>query len=248
MGKSLYQIANEYCDLLDRIEENDGIVSDDINEQLTIFEDQLEDKLRSYKAVIDNQKYYIDYNKDEIKRLRERNQNIDKNIDRLKSYVKQALYTFGNVGKSGNYKIEYPDFSVSTRAVKSTNVDENSMSNILETLAHPTVNHFTDDEKFIREHLETALNKVGSIDINLKISLNDFSKIVYHLNELGIKDFGYEWKFDKKALNELDEYANKLADNSNNLSEKESNELKAIDILMNLISYERKSEDTVIFK
>ena len=107
---NLFGIAQKYDYLVSQIEENDGEITEEIAEELAIAESELEDKLRAYRQIIDAQKANIAYNKDEIKRLRDRNTSFDKIAGRLKSSVVDALHIFGQVGKSGNYSLKFPDF------------------------------------------------------------------------------------------------------------------------------------------
>jgi hypothetical protein len=95
---NLFGIAQKYDYLVSQIEENDGEITEEIAEELAIAESELEDKLRAYRQVIDAQKANIAYNKDEIKRLRDRNVSFDKIAGRLKSSVVDALHIFGQVG------------------------------------------------------------------------------------------------------------------------------------------------------
>ena len=95
---NLFGIAQKYDYLVSQIEENDGEITEEIAEELAIAESELEDKLRAYRQVIDAQKANIAYNKDEIKRLRDRNTSFDKIAGRLKSSVVDALHIFGQVG------------------------------------------------------------------------------------------------------------------------------------------------------
>ena len=115
---NLFGIAQKYDYLVSQIEENDGEITEEIAEELAIAESELEDKLRAYRQIIDAQKANIAYNKDEIKRLRDRNTSFDKIAGRLKSSVVDALHIFGQVGKSGNYSLKFPDFTVIQKSRK----------------------------------------------------------------------------------------------------------------------------------
>lgn len=121
---NLFGIAQKYDYLVSQIEENDGEITEEIAEELAIAESELEDKLRAYRQVIDAQKANIAYNKDEIKRLRDRNASFDKIAGRLKSSVVDALHIFGQVGKSGNYSLKFPDFNVYTKESESVSINE----------------------------------------------------------------------------------------------------------------------------
>lgn len=53
---NLFGIAQKYDYLVSQIEENDGEITEEIAEELAIAESELEDKLRTYRQVIDAQK------------------------------------------------------------------------------------------------------------------------------------------------------------------------------------------------
>lgn len=70
MGKNIFDIAKEYEDILSIIEDNEGEITPEIAEKLSINESELEDKLRNYKYIIDRYKYEKEYVKDEQERLK----------------------------------------------------------------------------------------------------------------------------------------------------------------------------------
>ena len=135
---NLFGIAQKYDYLVSQIEENDGEITEEIAEELAIAESELEDKLRAYRQIIDAQKANIAYNKDEIKRLRDRNTSFDKIAGRLKSSVVDALHIFGQVGKSGNYSLKFPDFTVYTKESESVSTNVNALDPIITSLLHIT--------------------------------------------------------------------------------------------------------------
>lgn len=169
---NLFGIAQKYDYLVSQIEENDGEITEEIAEELAIAESELEDKLRAYRQVIDAQKANIAYNKDEIKRLRDRNTSFDKIAGRLKSSVVDALHIFGQVGKSGNYSLKFPDFTVYTKESESVSINENALDPIITSLLHITEAPIPpEDNIFIEKHKE-ELDKIASISITVDVPIN----------------------------------------------------------------------------
>ena len=166
---NLFGIAQKYDYLVSQIEENDGEITEEIAEELAIAE--LEDKLRAYRQIIDAQKANIAYNKDEIKRLRDRNTSFDKITGRLKSSVVDALHIFGQVGKSGNYSLKFPDFTVYTKESESVSLNENALDPIITSLLHITEAPLPpEDNIFVEKHKE-ELDKIASISITVDVPI-----------------------------------------------------------------------------
>ena len=169
---NLFGIAQKYDYLVSQIEENDGEITEEIAEELAIAESELEDKLRAYRQVIDAQKANIAYNKDEIKRLRDRNTSFDKIAGRLKSSVVDALHIFGQVGKSGNYSLKFPDFTVYTKESESVSFNENALDPIITSLLHITeAPLLPEDNIFVEKHKE-ELDKIASISITVDVPIS----------------------------------------------------------------------------
>lgn len=123
MGKNIYQIEQELLDIFDEIEENEGELTPELEEKLSISEVELKDKLSKYYKVIKTYNSDIDYCKNETKRLRQLNQTRENVVDKLKSAMKIAVLAFGSDGKSGNKVIELPDVKMFTKETNATNVD-----------------------------------------------------------------------------------------------------------------------------
>ena len=63
---NLFGIAQKYDYLVSQIEENDGEVTEEVASELAITEQELEDKLRAYRKILDVKKLETEYNKEEI--------------------------------------------------------------------------------------------------------------------------------------------------------------------------------------
>lgn len=242
---SIYNIIDNFDKLMDKIEENDGIISADIEEELAINESDLEDKLRTYKQILDIKKGEIAYNKEEITRLRMRNLSFEKATNRLKSLVSIGLHKFGKQTNSGNYKLSYPDFTVFTKQTPLIEVKEDSMDMLVNNQADPKNYPIADDANLF-ERGKNYFDSVGQVNINFKIELSALREIMNYLNAKGI-DVSYEWKFDKKGIKELDDYAQSLADEPNRNPEDEKR-IETISNVMDYIGMERNLSETVIYK
>lgn len=236
---SLFGITEKYNYLLSQIEDNEGELTLELEEELRITKEELEDKLRAYRQVILAEKANIEYNKDEIKRLRERNLGFEKGKDRLIKSVVQALQMFGNQGKNGNYSLKYPDFTVYTKETESINIDENSLNDVINDLINSEALHSDPDKFNIVTCNMDYFSKIAKIHLSVEVPLLSIEDFIKYIKDNRIANYSYEIKFDKKAIKELDDYAIKCDD------EKET---KNISDVMDVINMTRNKSVTAIYK
>ena len=179
---SYYQISNDILDIFNQIEENDGEVTDEQLEQLSIKEDELKNKLDSYRKAINVWKSETDACKAEEKRIAAIRKIKENRIDRLKTNMLQAVQLFGNTGKSGNKIIELNDCRLSTR--KSSSVEFNS-----ERVAI-LINTFI---SYIKELVKNDILETGA-DV-------DFQGIVDAINAICVAEKGED--FERYTLDDL---------------------------------------------
>lgn len=119
---SLYNIEFKLSELLNQIEENDGEVTEDIENELTITQENFENKIEDYCKAITM--YTSDANCCKEEKTRINNiQKVKNNIVlRLKNAILDAVLKFGYNGKSNNKTIELPTRKLYT--VNRTNVEE----------------------------------------------------------------------------------------------------------------------------
>ena len=111
MKKSLYNIEAEYCQLIAEIEERDGELTPELEEQLMINEMQLQSKSIAYLEVIGGAESYITRIDDEIKRLQALKKRSGNIVTKLRGSLLDAVKLFGEfeVGltKFGTRKSSY---------------------------------------------------------------------------------------------------------------------------------------------
>lgn len=236
---SLFGIVEKYHYLLSQIEENEGELTPELEEELSITSDELEDKLRAYRQVIIAQKANIDYNKDEIERLRERNSSFEKTRDRLIKSVVEALHTFGDVGKNGNYSLKFPDFTVYTKETESINIDENSLNDVVNDLINSEALHSDPDKFNIVTCNMDYFSKIAKVHVSVDVPLLSIEDFIKYIKDNRIANYSYEIKFDKKAIKELDDYVIKCDDEE---------ETKNISDVMDVINMTRNKSITAIYK
>jgi len=95
MSNTLYNIQENYLALMDSIEENEGILSEEQEKALAIHETQLESKGKAYLEVIRQREAFISIVDDEIKRLQALKKRNTTLVTTLKDRLLDAVKLFG---------------------------------------------------------------------------------------------------------------------------------------------------------
>lgn len=134
MKKSLFQIEQDYINLLDIIESNEGELVDNTEELLTINQEEFEEKLINYKHVINAIEASNNFIKDEKARLDDRIKiNLNK-IKKLKEAQITALKLFGEKDpKSETIRYSGETFKASTYANKHLNTIEEEVNDLIKS-------------------------------------------------------------------------------------------------------------------
>ena len=96
MKNTLYNIKEDYAVLMETIEENEGVLTDEQVEQLEINKEQLESKAVAYLEVIKKSEGFIALADDELKRLQAVKKRNKALVDTLKSNLLNAVQLFGD--------------------------------------------------------------------------------------------------------------------------------------------------------
>lgn len=118
MGGSLYSITDELRAILNSAMENDGEISQEEFDKLTITEQNFKEKIEDYCKAIAVNKYDVDACKCEKKRINDGQQVKNNFIERLKAKLLDAVVEFGQAkeGKNGTtYTIEAGTFKLFTK-------------------------------------------------------------------------------------------------------------------------------------
>ena len=121
---NIYQIEQDLFSIFNTIEENEGEITPEIEEQLSIKQNEFKDKIQAYTAVVKQLELDIDGIKAEKCRLNDLQKSKEKTIDRLKQIMVDAIQIFGDISKSGTRFIDFGTGKVSLRHSDSIEVDE----------------------------------------------------------------------------------------------------------------------------
>lgn len=118
---NIYQIKQDLLAIFDELEENDGELTPELEEQLNITQEEFRDKIKSYSNAVKMLENDIVGIKAEKARLNDIQKSKEKTIERLKKIMIDAVELFGDTTKSGS---KYLDFGTGKVSIRNTQVVE----------------------------------------------------------------------------------------------------------------------------
>lgn len=181
MSNSLYKISTDILDLFYQIEDQEGEITKEQEENLCIAEAELKEKLQNYCNAIQSWTADIKGCKEEEKRIAAVRKKYETRISHLKSSMLAAVQTFGSEGKTNKF-IELPTVRIYTKSSSAVKIDEERINIFI-----------VEFERYIRELVSAGILTTGqdvdmlgildSINANLKATYGeDF--IPFTINDL----------------------------------------------------------------
>lgn len=121
---SIFNIQQDLYAIFNSIEENEGEITPELEEALTIKREEFSTKIQGYVAYIKQLELDNKGIKEEIVRLKDLQKSKEKTIDNLKKIMAMAIDAFGDTNKSGTKFLDYGTGKVSIRKSDSIEVDE----------------------------------------------------------------------------------------------------------------------------
>lgn len=121
---SIFNIQQDLYAIFSSIEENEGEITPELEEALTIKKEEFNTKIKSYVGFIKQLELDNKGIKEEIARLKDLQKSKEKTIDNLKKIMAMAINDFGDTNKSGTKFLDYGTGKVSIRKSDSIEVDE----------------------------------------------------------------------------------------------------------------------------
>lgn len=218
---SIYNIQQDLYAIIEIIEENEGIVDDELLQQLSITEAEFKNKIEAYTNVIKSLETDITAIKEEKARLDSLKVSKEKTIDRLKKVIVEAINAFGDTAKSGSKFIDYGTGKVSIRKSESIEVDDDKLESFAKGFVNycnwlqyqntfdQTDNHINQLLSYCLDNQNVQINDDELVELNADLSLkvnfkellqNDegkaFLKSLLNYN----KNFKAKPSVDKKAI------------------------------------------------
>lgn len=128
---NLYFIEQELLDIFDTLEENGGELTPEIEERLSIAQEDFKDKIENYTHVISKYNADINFIKAEQKRLKELADAKAKVVERLSKIMIEAIDKFGD--EKPKSKAKFVDFGtgvVSIRNSKAVQLNEDVLDKV----------------------------------------------------------------------------------------------------------------------
>lgn len=166
---SLYNIEQKYFSIIAEIENNEGEITPELAEQLAVTEDDVKNKLRAYYYIMKQKEGEMAVIDDEIERLKNLKDSKANLIERLKKACGSALMLFGTPTKTGNYKLELDDLTLSNVFHKPLKLDED-FNNEVYTL-------YTLKEKLTKSQLTEIAKLIGDKVLSTSIPSADKVRI-----------------------------------------------------------------------
>lgn len=121
---SIFNIQQDLYSIFSSIEENEGELTPELEEALTIKREEFSTKIQGYVAFIKQLELDNKGIKEEIARLKDLQKSKEKTIDNLKKIMAMAINAFGDTNKSGTKFLDYGTGKVSIRKSDTIEVDE----------------------------------------------------------------------------------------------------------------------------
>ena len=154
---NIYNIQQSLFSIFDELEENGGEFTPELEEQLNITQEQFKSKIKDYSNVVKMLESDITAIKEEKARLSDLQKSKEKNIERLKKIMVEAIENFGDTTKAGGKYVDYGTGKVSVRNSQAIEVEEDSVNRF--------VNRLITSLKWYNENNQLHNGLVNPIDV-----------------------------------------------------------------------------------
>lgn len=199
---NIFEISKDIESVFEELEENGGELTDELEEKLSISQDEFRSKVDAYLSVIRHTESDVDCCDKEIKRLQAVKKTKQNSIERLKNILIWAIDKFGEVNKSGN---KYIDLGTSKITIKSSNkviINEEYADDIIaSTFAELREANYTNElyDNPIKDLITTPENKLNGITTTILVDI-PLEDLVKDKGDSFIKSlFDYDASFKVKA-------------------------------------------------
>lgn len=127
---NIWQIQQDLLSIFDELEENGGELTEELEQQLAISQEDFRSKVENYTNVIKSVKADIAAIDQETKRLAELKKSKTAMVDRLSKVIIEAVDRFGETTKNGGKFFDYGTGKVSIRNSQKVELDENKLEAI----------------------------------------------------------------------------------------------------------------------
>lgn len=178
---NIYNIKAELLDIYQELEENGGELTDELEEQLAITQQDFINQIKAFTDGIKSFKADIAAIDEEMNRLKELKTAKKKIIERISAIIIDAIELFGDTTKSGTKFVDYGTGKVSIRNSSSVEVDEDKVNGIVDSykraiagLIYQNQLKVVDgiEENVIKELALTRTEMIGDEEVTVPINFN----------------------------------------------------------------------------
>lgn len=177
---SIFEIQQDLIDVFEEIESNEGILTEELEDKLTITQDRFKEKIKSYADYIKHLEGQIQTIKVEKQRLDDLKKSKEKTIERLKDTMAYAINMFGDVNKSGNHYVEYDTGKVTVRPTESVSLDSDRIDNINQSIMGYFYHKNMIDESVEAKDVEELIDDINKF-YNSTITSDDLSALTDYI-------------------------------------------------------------------
>lgn len=201
INQSLYSIDMRLSSIIDEIIENGGEITEELAKELEINQDNLKEKLDSYRKAIAEISSRIDYCKNEKTRIDVLSKSRQRIVDRLKASMLDAVLKYGDENKSGNKVIELADSKLMTRASKVCEINAPLLLEFKDAVLDRLRELWDND--MLLEHSENidAESFIDTVNANFNADYDEEHKINFNVADL--ETTRVEIKFETSLLDLL---------------------------------------------
>lgn len=188
---NLFQISAELRSIYDTIEENEGELTPELDEALTISQENFKQKINDYVMLIRDLDGQIDQCAIETKRIAAVKKSKENLKERLSNKVLDALKEFGDTSKSGSKYLDFTTYKVSTRKSTVCEINDDIVDKISRTYKD-VVKGYSNNKTFdlginLADEAIKQINTDGNIQVVDKDDLKNLkAKVVFDTNALDL--------------------------------------------------------------
>lgn len=171
---NIFEISKDIESVFEELEENGGELTEELEEKLSISQDEFRSKVDAYLSVIRNTESDVDCCDKEIKRLQAVKKTKQNSIERLKNILIWAIDKFGETNKSGNKYIDLGTSKVTIKASNKVVVNEEYADDIISsTFAELREANYTKElcDNTIKDLITTPENKLDGITTTILVDI-----------------------------------------------------------------------------
>lgn len=167
---NIFEIEKGLLELYDELEENGGEVTPELEDKLTITQDEFKRKVYGYTNIIKSLQSDMSSIKEEQARLKALYEKKDKTVNKLKEIIINAIDVFGDTKKSGVKYFDYGTGEVSIRKSDAVEVNDYLVSYV--------GNYLTSAITFDKE--------CNQLDVKENIELSDIITNISQNTDIGV--------------------------------------------------------------